>query len=36
MRTNMDYLIMGNILLEKKGQKPLEKDIDWLKEFALD
>ncbi|MBN1384723.1 MAG: carbamoyltransferase [Elusimicrobia bacterium] len=36
MRTNMDYLIMGNYLLEKKGQKPLEKDIDWLKEFELD
>jgi carbamoyltransferase len=36
MRTNMDYLIMGNFLLEKKEQKPLEKDIDWLKEFELD
>jgi carbamoyltransferase len=36
MRTNMDYLIMGNLLVEKKDQKPLEKDIDWLKEFELD
>jgi carbamoyltransferase len=36
MRTNMDYLIMGNFLLEKKIQKPLDKDIDWLKEFELD
>jgi len=36
MRTNMDYLILGNYLLEKKDQKPLEKDIDWLKEFELD
>lgn len=36
MRTNMDYLIMGNFLIEKKGQKPLDKDIDWLKEFELD
>ncbi len=36
MRTNMDYLIMGNYLLEKKDQKPLERDIDWLKEFELD
>jgi carbamoyltransferase len=36
MRTNMDYLIMGNFLIEKKEQKPLEKDIDWLKEFELD
>ncbi|MFA5146650.1 MAG: carbamoyltransferase [Candidatus Omnitrophota bacterium] len=36
MRTNMDYLIMGNMLLEKKEQKPLDKDVDWLKEFELD
>jgi carbamoyltransferase len=36
MRTNMDYLIMGNYLLEKAKQKPLEKDIDWLREFELD
>jgi carbamoyltransferase len=36
MRTNMDYLIMGPFLLDKKEQKPLEKDTDWLKEFELD
>ncbi|MFH0764737.1 MAG: carbamoyltransferase [Candidatus Omnitrophota bacterium] len=36
MRTNMDYLIMGNALLEKTSQKPLDKDIDWLKEYELD
>jgi carbamoyltransferase len=36
MRTNMDYLLLGNFLLEKKEQKPLDKDIDWLKEFELD
>ncbi len=36
MRTNMDYLIMGSYLLEKTEQKPLEKDIDWLREFELD
>jgi carbamoyltransferase len=36
MRTNMDFLIMGNFLLEKKKQKPLDKDIEWLKEFELD
>ena len=36
MRTNMDYLLVGNFLLEKKDQKPLEKDIDWLREFELD
>ncbi len=36
MRTNMDYLVMGNYLLDKKIQQPLEKDSDWLKEFELD
>ena len=36
MRTNMDYLLLGNFLLEKKEQKPLEKDIDWLRDFELD
>jgi len=36
MRTNMDYLVIGNFLLEKKIQKPLDKDIAWLKEFELD
>ena len=36
MRTYMDYLVVGNFLLEKKDQKPLDKDIDWLKEFELD
>jgi carbamoyltransferase len=36
MRTNMDYLILGPYLLEKKGQRPLDKDIDWLREFELD
>ncbi len=36
MRTNMDYLLLGNILLEKKEQKPLDRDMDWLREFELD
>lgn len=36
MRTNMDYLILGNFLLNKTEQKPLEKDSDWMKEFELD
>ncbi|MDZ7361454.1 MAG: carbamoyltransferase [candidate division KSB1 bacterium] len=36
MRTNMDYLIMGNYLLDKKEQKALENDVDWQKEFELD
>ncbi len=36
MRTNMDYLIMENILLDKRDQKPLEQDTDWQNEFELD
>jgi len=36
MRTNMDYLVLGNFLIEKMEQKPLDKDIDWLREFELD
>ncbi|MBN2120404.1 MAG: carbamoyltransferase [Candidatus Omnitrophica bacterium] len=36
MRTNMDFLLMGNCLLEKKEQKPLDKDINWLREYELD
>ena len=36
MRTNMDYLLLGHFLLEKRDQKPLDKDIDWLREFELD
>ena len=36
MRTNMDYLVLGRFLIEKKVQKPLDKDRDWLREFELD
>ena len=36
MRTNMDYLVMGNFLIEKQKKKLLDKDIDWLREFELD
>jgi carbamoyltransferase len=36
MRTNMDYLIMGNFLLDKKEQRPLAHDTDWQKQFELD
>lgn len=36
MRTNIDYLVMGNYLLEKRDQKPLDKDINWLREYELD
>ncbi len=36
MRTEMDYLIMGSFLLDKRNQPPLKEDIDWKKEFELD
>jgi carbamoyltransferase len=36
MRTEMDYLIMGNYLLDKKEQKSLKMDSDWRKEYELD
>ncbi len=36
MRTNMDYLIIGNYLLNKKKQNILVDDFDWTKEFELD
>ncbi len=36
MRTNMDYLVLGNYILNKEDQKPIEKDTDWKKEFVLD
>ena len=36
MRTDMDYLLMGSFLLDKKEQKPMTKDIHWQKTFELD
>ncbi|OGX15638.1 MAG: hypothetical protein A2166_02590 [Omnitrophica WOR_2 bacterium RBG_13_41_10] len=36
MRTDMDYLIMGCFLLNKKEQKPIKKDIKWQEVFELD
>jgi carbamoyltransferase len=36
MRTNMDYLVLGNFLLDKKIQPPFKDDINWKKEFELD
>jgi len=36
MRTEMDYLIMGNYLLDKTEQISLEDDYDWRSEFELD
>lgn len=36
MRTHMDYLVLGNIVLDKTEQPELEGDTDWQKEFELD
>lgn len=36
MRTNIDYLILGNYLLSKDEQPLLKNDSDWKKEFGLD
>ena len=36
MRTEMDYLVMQNILLDKAEQPKQKKDESWKKEFALD
>jgi carbamoyltransferase len=36
MRTEIDYLIMGNYLLDKKNQKPLAEDSVWQNKFELD
>ncbi len=36
MRTEMDYLVMENVLLAKKDQPRWEGDDSWQQEFALD
>ena len=36
MRTNMDYLVLGNYLLNKENQQPLARDIDWKKKYGND
>lgn len=36
MRTEMDYLVMGNYFFDKKKQRPLADDTDWKQEFELD
>tara|TARA_B100001248_G_scaffold186384_1_gene142250 strand:- start:1559 stop:3376 length:1818 start_codon:yes stop_codon:yes gene_type:complete len=36
MRTEMDYLLINNYLLDKKEQKPLDNDSNWQSEFDLD
>lgn len=36
MRTNMDYLVLGNYVLDKRDQPDREEVIDWREEFELD
>jgi carbamoyltransferase len=36
MRTNMDHLVVGHCLLDKKEQPPLREDVDWRTLFELD
>jgi carbamoyltransferase len=36
MRTEMDYLIIGNYLLSKNDQDALDNDTDWKTKFELD
>lgn len=36
MRTEMDYLVMGNYVLNKKDQPKLAESGDWRQEFKLD
>jgi carbamoyltransferase len=36
MRTEMDYLVLGTFVLDKKDQPALKGDEDWRKQYALD
>jgi carbamoyltransferase len=36
MRTEMDYLVMGNYLVDKKDQPKFDDQTDWRTEFKLD
>jgi carbamoyltransferase len=36
MRTNMDHLVLGHHLLDKKEQPPLRDDVDWRSLYELD
>jgi carbamoyltransferase len=36
MRTEMDYLVIGNYLFDKTKQVELTEDKDWKEEFVLD
>ena len=36
MRTNIDYLVIGNFILDKTKQPELKNDSNWKKEYELD
>ena len=36
MRTEMDFLVLENFLLDKRAQPSLKNDSEWKKEFELD
>jgi len=36
MRTEMDYLVLGDFVLDKRDQPRLTEKDDWRKEFKLD
>jgi carbamoyltransferase len=36
MRTEMDYLVMGNYMLDKRDQPKFTDTVDWKTEFKLD
>jgi carbamoyltransferase len=36
MRTDMDHLVLGHHLLDKKEQPPLREDVDWRSLYELD
>ena len=36
MRTQMDYLVLGPFLLDKKDQPPWAEEIEWTEQYVLD
>lgn len=36
MRTEMDYLVIGNFFFDKKDQQAIVNDINWMEKFKLD
>ena len=36
MRTEMDYLVMGSFVLDKREMKPVEEEVQWKNVYTLD